>query len=406
MNRIGIMGGTFNPIHNSHILLGLQAKSLLQLDKVLFMPSNNPPHKEIHDYISDEDRCYMVKLSLEGLDGMEFSDIEFQREGLTYTSDTLDIVCKENPDCRFYFIIGGDSVAYFDKWHLPDHILRNCALVCASRGDTDDDVIKQQINALRDMFTSDAEGEEFIPEVYYLKAPEMNVSSTIIRNLSACGLSVSGLVPEAVAEYIKTKGLYQHKNLNEAKEDLISRLTPHRYRHTIGVAEFAAKLALSHNYDIIQAYTAGLLHDSAKSLSEEESISEAERFGIVPSKYERKNANNLLHGKIAAYYLSERYGIDDKVIFDSIYYHTTGHTNMSVLDKIIYLSDTLEYGRTMQFTPSLDIIRGVATSDLDLALYYVLNNIVPYLIKEYGDEMDPIQYDVFDEVKSKVKIKQ
>lgn len=401
MKRIGIMGGTFNPIHNSHILLGLQAKSIFQLDKVLFMPSNNPPHKEITDYISDEDRCNMVRLALEGYEGLEFSDLEFQREGLTYTSDTLEILCRENPDCRFYFIIGGDSVAYFDKWHLPEQILLHSALICASRGETDDSMIKAEINNLRNMFSKNDE-KLYIPEVYYLNAPAMNISSTVIRRFSLCGISVSGLVPEAVSEYIRTHKLYQNEQLVKAKEDLKDRLKPHRYQHTLAVAELSARLAFDHNYDIIRAYTAGLLHDSAKSLSEEESISEAKRFGIVPSKYELKYANNLLHGKIAAYYLSERYGIEDEDIFNAIYYHTTSRPGMGTLEKIIYLADILEPGRNIEYTPSLDVIRGIATSDLDLALFYIMENMIPYLKNEFGDDMDPIQLASFEEIRKLV----
>lgn len=390
--RIGIMGGTFNPIHNSHVMLGIQALKLFGLDKVLFMPTKNPTYKSIQETIPDEDRCEMVRLAIEGLEGLEFSDFEFQRSGPTYTSDTLELLCSENPDCKYYFIIGADSIAYLDKWHLPEVILRNSAILCAPRATSDREQTFKEINRIRQIFTT----EDFVPEIHYLATPTMDISSTRIRNFVTCGISIRELVPDKVEQYIRDKNLYKSDKLEAIKDEMKKLLNPHRYTHVISVADFAAKLALNHSYDIVKAYTAGLLHDCAKYLTDEESLKEAEKYGLSLNKAELHTPANLLHGPIGAIYAKEKYGIADSEILSSITYHTTGKPDMTILDKILYLADVLEYGRTMEYTPDLDVIRGIAATDLDLAIYHILDNMVPYLIETYGDNVCPLTIDIYN----------
>ncbi|MCQ2496701.1 MAG: nicotinate-nucleotide adenylyltransferase [Lachnospiraceae bacterium] len=404
MIKIGIMGGTFNPIHVSHVMLGAQAKNLFGLDKVLFMPSKNPPHKDGSGLISDLDRANMVKLAIEGNEGLEFSDFEYKREGLTYTSDTLDLLTRENPDVKYYFIIGGDSIAYFDKWHLPAEILSKSALLVTQRADMSREETFSQIKRIRDLFSyTNEDGSLYIPEIHYLTAPAMDLSSSAIRCAVACGIPISGMVSKNVEEYILSHSLYKIDKIEHAKEELQKVLSPHRYIHSLSVADFAAKLAIAHGYDVVKAYTAGILHDSAKYLTDEEILSEARRFGIVPDEIELAHPNNLLHGKIAAYYTKEKYGIDDEEIFGAIYYHTSNKPEMNTLEKIIALADMLEYGRTMHFKPSLDIIRSVASEDMDLALLYIYNNNVPYLLRTYSNQVCRLTIDAWDYYKKLIE---
>ena len=167
MKRIGILGGTFNPIHLAHIMLAETAYARLGLDKVFIMPSNNPPHKKIEGLASDEDRAEMVRLAVEGHEHLEFSDFELKREGITYTSDTLKLLCEENPDTRYYFIIGADSLFKFDSWHEPAAILRRCALVCSGRGTVSSSEVRRRIEEVRDRYSEDG----FMPEIYYVDLP-------------------------------------------------------------------------------------------------------------------------------------------------------------------------------------------------------------------------------------------
>lgn len=401
MNKIGIMGGTFNPIHISHVILGEQAKNLFGLDKVLFMPSKNPPHKDINIKISDTDRANMIKLALEGHKGLEFSDFEFKREGFTYTSDTLELITAEQEDTRFYFIIGGDSIAYFDKWHLPEVILSHSSLLVTQRADMDRKDTFEQITRIRDIFSYEQEnGTRYIPEIHYLTAPAMDISSSDIRASVACGIPISGLVPPSVEEYIKNNSLYLIDKLEKAKADLKNCLSPHRYQHSCSVAVFAATLAMAHGYDVIKAYTAGILHDCAKYLSDEQILDEAAKYGIIPDENEKAYPNNLLHGKIAAFFARDKYGFEDEDIFNAIFYHTSNKPAMNTLEMIIALSDMLEYGRNMNFTPSLDIIRSIASTDLELALYYIYENNVPYLLKTFNNQVCTLTLEAQDYYKA------
>lgn len=396
MEKIGIMGGTFNPIHNSHVLLALQAKNLFGLDRVLFMPTQNPAYKTIQDNVSNQDRCEMVKLAIGSYDGLEFSDFEFQRTGLTYTSDTLELLCSENPDCRYYFIIGADSMAYFDEWHLPEVILRHSAILCAPRAKSDSTETFRSIERIRNKFTCDG----FIPEIHYLATPTMDISSSLIRDFVTCGISIDGLVSENVKNYIYEHGLYRSAKFDFIKNDLMGLLTEHRYRHVLSVADYSARLALNLGYDMVKAYTAGLLHDCAKHLTNEESLIEAKRLGWKLNKAELSQPGNLLHGKIGSVYAKDKYGIEDEEILSSIYYHTTGRPGMNVLEKILYLADVLEYGRKMLYSPTLDEIRSIASVNPDLAIYHILNNMVPYLLETYKDTVCQLTLEAYEYYKA------
>lgn len=110
MKRIGIMGGTFDPVHNGHLLLGRQARSEYGLDEIWYMPSHIPPHKKDHRITDGKDRLAMLELALEGISFSSVSDFEMKREGNTYTAQTLELLKEEYPEDKFYFIIGADSL--------------------------------------------------------------------------------------------------------------------------------------------------------------------------------------------------------------------------------------------------------------------------------------------------------
>ena len=126
MKRIGIMGGTFDPVHNGHLLLGRQARSEYGLDEIWYMPSHIPPHKKDHRITDGKDRLAMLELALEGIPFFSVSDFEMKREGNTYTAQTLELLKEEYPEDKFYFIIGADSCSSWKpgitrkrSWSLP-----------------------------------------------------------------------------------------------------------------------------------------------------------------------------------------------------------------------------------------------------------------------------------------------
>lgn len=403
MEKIGIMGGTFNPIHLSHIMIAGRALEYLKLDKILFMPSKLPAHKDNDELVSEKDRNAMVKMAIKDYPGFEFSDYEMKRDGYTYTADTIEHLTHENPDVRYYFILGGDSLAQFEKWHRPGHILEHCALVCAPRisdavglKGNNEEFIKIAKHLVEKFTRKRDNGSIFVPEIHFIPGPLVSISSSDVRNHIKCGMSITGMVPAGVDGYIAENGLYTDAFFESIKQDLQKTLTPKRYRHVINVAETAFKLALSYGVDPVKAYTAGLLHDCAKFYSDEEILKEAEKYGIVPEPAELATPCNLLHSKVGSFIAAEKYCIEERDILDAIYYHTTGRPGMSILEEIIYAADILEPGRDMAYTPSLDILRSEASYDLDMVVYQLLENVVPYLKEKCKDSICTMTLDTYE----------
>ena len=156
-------------------MVGSRAYDMLNLDKVLFMPSKQPTYKNMDCIASEEDRCAMIERAIKPYPFFELSDYELKREGPTYSADTFSMLKKEHPDTKYYFIIGGDSLDYFEDWHLPDVILQNCTLVVAPRATE----LKEKKEArefaecdyaatadrIRKKYTSKlADGSTFVPE--------------------------------------------------------------------------------------------------------------------------------------------------------------------------------------------------------------------------------------------------
>lgn len=382
MKRVGILGGTFNPIHISHLLIARAALNELSLEKVIFMPSKNPPHKQEDDVASDDDRMNMVRFAIEDEPGFEASGLELSREGLTYTSDTLKILNDMYPDTKFYFIIGGDSLETFDQWHEPEMILKRCALVCTGRAGQESFYVRQRIQALRDKYTT----ENFIPEIHYINSPKMDISSYLIRKYISFDISTLGMTKPSVSTYIFKTRLYRSSTYDELIMKMDSLLSPHRVAHVKNVAKTAVRLAQIYGADMDKAYIAGLLHDCAKYLDDDQMLEAAKEHNIELEEIE-KTSIQLVHAKVGAVFAKEIYGIEDEDIINAIRYHTTGRPEMSLLEKIIYVADYIEPGRKrMADDPNavkmLERARSYATLDLDYALRYILKETYDYLVRQ------------------------
>ena len=180
--KIGIMGGTFDPIHMGHLILGEKAYEQLELDKVLFMPCGNPPHKRNRKgRATDEQRAEMVRLAIEDNPHFELSLIEMHEEGYTYTYRTLEQLNKANPDTEYYFIIGADSLFNFDTWMEPERICQEAVLVVATRDHTPLKELDQNID----------------------------VSSELLRSWHESGQSLRYYVPKPVISYIEKNDIYK-----------------------------------------------------------------------------------------------------------------------------------------------------------------------------------------------------
>lgn len=198
--KIGIMGGTFNPIHNGHLVLAQTAYEQFGLNQILFMPTGNPYYKKINRTATAEDRAAMVKLAIADNDAFAFSDLELMRDGTTYTVETLRILKKQHPDTEYYFIMGADSLYHFDTWKEPQEILDLSVLLVAARDDVSTHAIEGQIEYLENKYEN--------ARIHCLLTPNLEISSNNLRKRCRDGRSIRYLLPESVKAYIKEHGLY------------------------------------------------------------------------------------------------------------------------------------------------------------------------------------------------------
>lgn len=189
--KIGIFGGTFNPVHNGHINLVKNFKRELELDKVLIIPTATPPHKDAQELASGNDRMEMCRLAFGTL--AEVSDTEIARGGKSYTVNTLETLKEIYRDDTFYFLVGSDMLLSFKRWYRWEDILTMCTLCAADRNNEE---------TCRDA------DEDFFKKVIFCDFPKTVVSSSEIREKIKRGEDISPLVPQKVELYIKEKGLY------------------------------------------------------------------------------------------------------------------------------------------------------------------------------------------------------
>ncbi|TDT61215.1 nicotinate-nucleotide adenylyltransferase [Fonticella tunisiensis] len=199
MKKIGIMGGTFNPIHIGHLIAAQEVLEKMNFDKILFMPVGDPPHKTGSDVISAEHRFEMVKLAIENNEKFEVSDIEVKRRGKTYTYDTLLELGNLNTNTSFYFIVGYDTLRDMDSWKRIDDVFKLSSFVVVNRGNDYTDMKKE----------IDKKVKKYSANIYLVDIPDIEISSTEIRKKVSENKSIRYMVPDKVLEYILNKGLYR-----------------------------------------------------------------------------------------------------------------------------------------------------------------------------------------------------
>lgn len=199
--RIGIMGGTFDPIHIGHLILGEKAYEQFHLDKVWFMPSGNPPHKrERNGRATDMQRTEMVRRAIEGNPHFELSLFEMNSEGFSYTYRTLEKLKKLYPDTDFFFIIGADSLFDFDKWREPVRICAACTLIVAVRDNVSDEKLELAMKKMSDMYHG-----VFLK----LETTNLDISSHQLRRWILKNQSIQYYVTDSVRDYICENRIYQ-----------------------------------------------------------------------------------------------------------------------------------------------------------------------------------------------------
>ena len=199
--RIGIMGGTFDPIHIGHLILGETAYEQFHLDKVLFMPAGNPPHKKNRrGRATDEERVEMVRRAISGNEHFELSLIEMNEDGYTYTYRTLERMQQERKDADYYFIIGADSLYNFETWMEPARICQAARIVVATRDHTEEESLDREMHRLSVKYNGT-----------FLKLDSLNIdiSSQMLRAWINENRTIRYYVPDGVANYIRKNHIYQ-----------------------------------------------------------------------------------------------------------------------------------------------------------------------------------------------------
>ena len=377
MTKLGIMGGTFNPIHNGHLMCARIAAETLALDEVLFLPDGEPPHKNGNLLVSGVSRFNMTALAVWGHAGFTCSDMEIRRAGTTYTVDTLAELKKTRPDAALYYIIGSDTLYQIEKWRQPREIAKLCSLIVIPRPESEEDIdfLKEQAVRLKEALGF---------EIFIAAQSGPAISSTTVRNLAAQGESIAGLVPQPVADYIAQHGLYgapPHQMICQ----LSRTLSPHRLSHTLSVAETTVLLAAHCGENPCQAHLAGMLHDCAKGLDAPTLLRLIRTGGISADEIEL-SMPALLHAPAGAALAREQYHVTDSAVLSAIRWHTTGRKNMTRLEKIIYLADMIEPERA-DF-PGLGEIRALALNNLDKAVSLAAARSAEYVL-ERGKKLHP-----------------
>lgn len=215
MRRIGIMGGTFNPIHNGHLTIAGRAREQFFLEKVLFMPSGVPYTKDLKEVLPVDIRCEMTALAIADTPYFELSMLEAadaEQGKNTYTFETLQKLRRADPTADYYFILGADSLYTIENWKNPALIFENCTLLVAVR-QTDETPEKPQRDSTFSQESLHKQvlylREKYGASVEILEFAGMELSSTMIRKKLRCGESVFGLIPEAVEDYILKNECYR-----------------------------------------------------------------------------------------------------------------------------------------------------------------------------------------------------
>lgn len=199
--KIGIMGGTFNPIHIGHLLLAQWAMEEAGLDGIIFMPTGNSYLKDKTEMLPGSERLAMTRLAVQDRDCFFCSDMEVKRGGSTYTYETLESLRHIYPQAELYFIVGADCLFSIENWYCPEKIFKQCTLLAASRGGTPLQELEEKRQELAEHYGAD---------ILLMAFPDIEISSTDIRRRCREGKSIQYLVSDSVREYIIAGHFYEN----------------------------------------------------------------------------------------------------------------------------------------------------------------------------------------------------
>lgn len=371
--RIGLFGGSFNPLHNGHIAIAEAAKREFGLHRVLFMVAKDPPHKQIAGQVSAALRLAMTEAGLCGREGLTASDLELRREGKSYTLLTLRELRHIYADAEIFCIVGADMLQDLPNWYHARELLRQNRFIGVGRLGIDA-VPAAQAADLRAAYGAQVELCEFVGPA---------ISSTQVREAVYEARPIQDWVPERIAAFIYENGLYLPEIFCALQEKVRRTLKEKRYIHTMGTVREAIELAARYGEDGKKARLAALLHDCAK----EDISGQLERAAAYAMDLSdlARISGGILHGPLGAEMARREYGVTDTAVLDAIRSHTLCSANMTKLEKIIYLADKIEPGRHYA---GVDAIRAAARRSLDAGVLACMDHSIAY-IQQKGGTLHP-----------------
>ena len=385
--RLGIMGGTFDPIHIGHLRVAEEMREALDLDGVLFIPTGNPVFKRDHHVTDAQVRLNDVMRAIADNPHFDVSSIEVDRGGDTYTVETLQELRKQYPEnVEFFFIVGSDAAYSIGKWRGVNEIAGLCHLAVATGrpGSASDEELRAVISAAAPF------------DFHLVRVSALEISSSDVRRRLAEGKSIRYLLPEGVpSSHIPafftrpgnstalTKDFYKQR-----KHELKSRVSEKRFKHSLGVSRACEMLAEEYGLNVKKARLAGLLHDWDKGLDDEQIRARVYELGmeddVDPFVVDQMPA--VLHGNTAARALARDFPEIPGDVLQAIDRHTTADENMSEFDMALYIADAIEPGR--QYGRVDELRSAVGTCSLE-ELYYKTYEYWVFLLFERGKPLHP-----------------
>ncbi len=365
--KIGIFGGTFNPIHNGHINMITKVKERLNLDLVYFVPSYRTPDKQFEvEQIEPTHRLEMAKIAVRStkLNWLKVSDYEHKQKKVSYTYKTIEYFSNQYPKDELYWIMGEDRYKGFDNWRNSDYIKEKTTVVIYRRNEKINPELKKDKSIT------------YLPEQFY------DFSSTQVLNDIRWDF-----IPDSIKPYIAKNRLY-------LKTLAFNVLREKRYEHTIAVASHAKRLSERYKYKHkMDAWHAGIIHDLFKLFDED-------YLRKYIKKWDKNKEFELdgipfpaLHGFAAALWMREEYMWDNKEVFDAIASHTLSKPNTTKIDKILYVADKVSTDRKGDKVGKL---RKLAYLDLDLTYQKILKELVEKLksreLPVHNDTVEAIRF--------------
>ena len=353
--KIGIYGGSFNPIHKGHVAIAEQAIRELKLDKLYFIPAFKSPFKSKIKYVSIEDRINMINFVKP--EKTEVSLFEANRKGVSYTIDTVRYFKQQFPDDELYLIIGSDNLYKLNKWKSIDEIAEMTQIVIFKRKGAFSKENIKKYNAL------------------LLKNELFDFASSWFRK------GYLQNVDEKVMKYISSKYLY-------VTDILVNMVDAKRHKHSLAVGSLAAQYAKHIKLDPKKAWFAGTFHDITKGMGKKWHREFLETRGLDDPKIE----DYKLHSLSAYYWIKDKYKLEDKMILNSIKVHTTLDLELSQFDKLVYAADKLAEGRKF---PGIQEARDLMFSNFEAGFKNIVKITYDHLIKTTG-KMTEKQQNIYE----------